>query len=112
LNKGDIIDNEYAGLSNGRQIVHDLVGAGSAITPSVKGPGAAEGAVPGTPPGEFDGGAGIEHADEIFAPVPQQVARRMNLVQAGDHTGGRPFSIARDGAGDLCESRPVFFDGR
>src|SRR6266496_1513310 len=84
LHKGDIVDDEDPGFADPTQILNDPLGAQQAIAAAVKGPGAAERAVPRTAARKLDRGAGIEHADEILAAMAQQIARRQQLVERMD----------------------------
>ena len=74
LDERHVVDDEDARLADRRQLVHGGLGRLDAVAPPVKRPGAAERAIPGAAPAELDRGAGVEHADEILAPMPQQVA--------------------------------------
>src|SRR4029077_9451269 len=98
LHEGDIIDDEDARLADPLQILDDPLRAQQAIAAPVKCPGAAERAVPRTAARELDRGARIEHADEIFAPVAQQVARWQQIIERTDKPGRRPFAVHRDRA--------------
>ena len=60
------------------QLVGGRFGALDPIAAAVESPRAAKRTVPGAAPAELDGGTRVEHADEVLAAVPQQVA------------GGRP----------------------
>jgi hypothetical protein len=49
-----IWEHFWDGLLQPRQLVGDDLGARGAVAAAIEGPGAAEGAVPGTAPGELD----------------------------------------------------------
>src|SRR5439155_23600127 len=59
LHEGDIIDDEDAGLADPSQILDHPLGAQQAIAAAIKGPGAAERAIPRAAARELDRGAGI-----------------------------------------------------
>src|SRR5262249_12805526 len=99
--EGDIIDDEDAGLADGGEIGDDLLRAAQAIGAAIEGPGAAEGAVPGTAARELDRGTGIERAEEIFAAMAQQVACRAQRVETLDEGGRRALAREADGSGHL-----------
>ena len=69
LYESDIVDHEDARFPNRAKVLDDALWADQAIAAAVKGPGAAEGAVPWTPPRELDRGTRIECAQKIFPAV-------------------------------------------
>src|SRR4029077_2602216 len=93
LQKGDIVDDEDPGLTDRSQILDRSLWADQPIASAVKGPGAAEGAIPRTAARKLDGGAGIERAEEIFAAMAQQIARRHQIIQRVDEGGRRGLSL-------------------
>ena len=98
MHKGHIIDDEYAGFANLSQLRGHNLGTDAAIGAAIKRPSAAESAVPRTATREFDRCAGIECADEIFAPMPQQIAGRTDFVEALHKAGRGSFALLRDHA--------------
>src|ERR1051326_6307719 len=92
MHKGDIVDDENSRLADLPQILDDALRAQQAIAAPVKGPGAAERAVPRTAAREFDRGARVENADKIFSPVPQQIARRQQLIERMHKAGRRTLA--------------------
>src|SRR6516162_3236507 len=66
LHECDVVDDEHTRLADRPEVLDDALRADRAIAAPVKGPGAAEGAVPGAAPRELDRGAGVERAEEIF----------------------------------------------
>src|SRR5262249_37192021 len=66
LDERDVVDDEGARLPDRSEVLDHALGAAQPVAAAVERPGAAERAVPRAAAGEFDRGAGIEHADEIF----------------------------------------------
>src|SRR6516164_362762 len=81
LYKGDVVDDEDTRLADRPEILDDAVRTDDAIAAAVEGPSAAKGAVPWAASREFDRGAGIERAQEIFPAMAQQVACRHQIVE-------------------------------
>ena len=81
------------------------------IAAAIEGPGTAERAVPRTAAREFDRGARIKLADEIFAAVAHQVARRPEMSRSATKPGGGPSPAVGDGAGDFGDGATVVGDG-
>ena len=100
LHKGDVVDDKDAGLADRAEILDDALRADQPVAAAVKGPGAAEGAVPRAAARELDRGAGIERAEKIFAAMAQQVARRHQIVERMDKAGRRAFAGRGDRAGN------------
>ena len=98
MHKGDVVDDKDAALADLPQIFDNPLGAQQTVAAPVKGPGAAERAVPGAAAREFDRRARVEDADKIFAPVPQQIARRQQLIERMDKAGWRPLAGSRNRA--------------
>src|SRR5262249_22322089 len=99
LDEGDVVDDEDSRLLDSVELLgHDLRARG-AVASAVEGPCAAEGAVPGTAPRELDRCARVERADEVLAPVAQQLAGGTELVQAVDEARRRPLSFRGDRPG-------------
>ncbi len=96
VNERHIIDNENAGFADRPQILDDPLGADQPIAATVKGPGAAERTIPRAAAREFDRRARVEGADEIFAAVSQQIARRGQLIKRMNKDGRRPFALGGD----------------
>ena len=108
MDKGDVVDDEDPGFTNAAQILDDPLRADQPIAAPVKGPGAAERAIPRAAAGEFDRGARIKDADKILAPMAQQVARRHDFVERMDEARRRPFAGGGDRAGDRGRVIPGF----
>ena len=77
-----------------------------AVAAAVEGPGAAEGAVPGTAAGELDGRGRVHHPDEVFAPPPAQMpgrrwSSRLCTIAAGGPA--RP-GVTAPGTSDMARS--------
>src|SRR5262249_8687186 len=81
------------------------------IAAAIEGPGAAERAVPRATAREFDRGAGVEHADEIFAAVAQEVACGADLFEALDEATPGALPVRGDGTGHLRDCARVAGDG-
>ena len=77
------------------QLVGGRLGALDPVAAAVEGPGAAERAIPGAAPAELDRGARVEHADEVLAAMPQQVAGGDQVVEVLDEARGRPVAVRR-----------------
>src|SRR5262245_5971048 len=99
LDERDVVDDEGARLGDGGEILDHALRAAQPIAAAVERPGAAERAVPRAAAGELDRGAGIEHADEIFAALAHEVARGRDLVEVLDKAGAGTFAVGGDGAG-------------
>src|SRR6185437_7782531 len=84
VDEGDIVDDEDARLLDHAEVVDDVLRADLAIGAAIECPGAAEGAVPWTAARKLDRGAGIDGAEEIFAPMPQQMPCRPQGVEIVD----------------------------
>src|SRR5215469_13050661 len=76
------------------------------IAAAVKGPGAAERAVPRAAAREFDRGARVERAKKIFPPVAQQVAGRHQIVERMDKARRRALGHGGNGTRDRGHIRP------
>ena len=78
-----------------------------AVAAPVERPGAAERAVPGAAARELDRRGRIEHADEVLAPVGQQIARRRS-ARPGSRTfsGGGPSPARVTTPGQRVQARP------
>ena len=72
LQEGDIADNKDAGLANRPQILDRAIRADQPVASAVKGPGAAEGAIPRTAARKFDRGA-IERVKNMLAAMVQEI---------------------------------------
>jgi hypothetical protein len=107
LNEGDVIDNEDAGLPDAAQVINDGLRTADAIRAAIKGPGAAERAVPWAASSKFDGCARIEDTDEVRAPVTEQIPRRAMVVEVLKHSNRRSFASRRHGAWHESQ-RPAF----
>lgn len=107
LNKGDIVDNEDPGLAYSAQIVCNGFGCTDSIAAPVEGPGAAKRTVPWTAAAEFNRGAGVEHADEIFSAMPHQVAGGSVVVEVLEHPDWRPLACGGDGTRHTSKSADV-----
>ena len=84
LDERDVVDDEDAGLANLRQLVGGGFGALDPVAAAVERPGAAERAVPGAAARKLDRGTRVEHADEVLAAMPQQVAGGNQIVEVLD----------------------------
>ncbi len=91
LDKGDVIDDEDSGLLDPREVLDGPLRAQLAVAPTIKGPGAAKGAIPEAAAGELDRSTGVEDADEVAPPVA-------GWASVLTHFGG----ASRD-----CSKRPV-----
>jgi hypothetical protein len=111
LDEGDIIDDESARLADGGEILDHAFRADQPIAAAVESPGATERAVPWTPAREFNRGAGIEHADEIFAALAHEIARRPDLVEVLDEARPGALALGGDGAGHFGDCVTVARDG-
>src|SRR5260370_34784052 len=77
------------------------------VAAAIERPGAAERTVPWAPAREFDRGAGVEHADEIFAAVAHEIARGPDFVEVLDESPPRTLAVPGDGAGHFSERAAV-----
>jgi len=93
LDKGDVIDDEDPGLLDPREVLDGSLRAQLAVAPTIKGPGAAEGAIPGTAAGELDRSTGVEDADEVATPVAEQLTGRVQLIEAVHEDRRRAASL-------------------
>src|SRR5271169_541579 len=106
MDKGDVVDDEDPGFTNAAQILDDPLRANQPIAAPVKGPSAAERAIPRAAAGEFDRGARIKDADKILAPMAQQVARRHDFIERMDEGRRRPLAGGGDSAGNGSRVAP------
>ena len=104
--EGDIVDDEDAGLGDRGELGGDPLRGFEPVAAVVEGPGAAEGAVPGTAAGELDRGRRVERADEIAAAMAKQVPRRKERVEIVDEDRPRPLALRRDRARHGGERAP------
>jgi len=91
LQEGDIVDDEDAGLTDRSQILDRSLWADQPIASAVKGPGAAEGAIPRTAARKLDGGAGIERAEKIFPAMAQQRRAGIKSFSSGRSRAAGPL---------------------
>ena len=106
LDEGDVVDDEDARLPDRRQLLDHALGADQPVAAAVERPGAAERAIPRTAARELDRGGRIEDADEILAPMTQQVARRAAARRGrGRSCGGGPSPSAVTAPGTLATAR-------
>src|SRR6185436_19797047 len=75
LDEGHVVHDEDVRLADTREILPRRFRGALAVAAPVEGPRAAERAVPRAAAGELDGGAGVEHADEVLVAAPAEVAR-------------------------------------
>jgi len=111
LNEGDIINDENARLRDRSQVLDYAFRVEQPIAAAIEGPGAAERAVPRATAREFDRGAGVERADEIFAAVAQEVACRPDLFKMLDEARPRALPVGSDGARHFGNCAKVARDG-
>src|SRR5262249_51515326 len=111
LNECDIINDENARLRDRSQVLDYAFRVEQPIAAAIEGPGAAERAVPRATAREFDRGAGVERADEIFAAVAQEGAGRADLFEVPPEAGARALPLCRDGPRHLCKCATVARDG-
>ncbi len=111
VNERDIVDDENARLADSGKILDHAFRVEQPIAAAVEGPGAAKRAVPRATPREFDRGARVEQANEIFAAVAHQIARGPDLFEALDKAGPRTLAIGGDGAGHLGDGAAIARDG-
>ena len=74
LDERHVIDDEHAGLLDASQVLDRPLGADRAVAAAVKGPGAAERAIPGAAARELDRSAWIERAHEVPAAMTEDRA--------------------------------------
>ncbi len=110
LDERDVVDDEGARLLDGGEILDHAFRADEPVAAAIEGPGAAERAVPWAPAREFDRGAGVEHADEIFAAMAHEIARGPDLVEVIDETRPRTLAVGGDGAGHFRDCAAVARD--
>ena len=103
VNEGDVIDDKDARLADRAQILDDPLRADETIGAAVKRPGAAERTIPRTAARKLDRCARVEHAEKIFSPMPQQVARRQQRVERMNKAGRRAFALCRYRARNIGE---------
>src|SRR4029078_13058237 len=95
LNEGDVIDDEDSRLTHAAQVINDGFGAARKIAAGVERPGAAEGAVPWTAPRKFDRRARIEHTNEVFATVAEQIPGGPMVIEVIEHSNRCPLARGR-----------------
>src|SRR5262249_40581694 len=95
MDEGDIIDDEHAGFANGREIFEDALRADQAIASAIKGPGAAERAIPRTATREFDRSGWIKNADKVFSRVPEEIPPWLLTVELLNYPRRRPLAVRR-----------------
>ena len=105
LDERDVVHEEDVGLADARQVLGRRLRRRLAVAPAVEGPGAAEGAVPGTAARELGGGAGIEDADEVLVAPAHEVARGRVAVEVVEERRARPRPVARHHARQRLEPR-------
>ncbi len=105
LNERNVVDDEHSVFLDTRKVFGSNFCAQFAVIAAVKRPSAAEGAVPGTTARKFDRGAGIEHADEVFPPPGQHIARRLCGIQVLYTPRSGPVTI---NAGDTRQGAELF----
>src|SRR5262249_18713420 len=71
-----VVDDEHARFRDAAHVLDGRFRREPAVAAAVECPGAAERAVPGTASRELDGGGRVQHADEVLAAAPGEVARR------------------------------------
>src|SRR6202048_3308688 len=89
LHEGDIVNDKHPRFADRPEILDDASRADQTVAATIKGPGAAKGAVPWATPRELDRGAGIEGTEKIFAAVAQQVAGRHQVIEGNGKGRGR-----------------------
>src|SRR6476646_1069173 len=94
------------------QLGHCLFRTDHPIAATVEGPGAAEGAIPGTAPRKLDRGAGVQDSDEILAPVPDQISCRTYIVEALDELWRRAFPVEGHNPWNVGDRLAVVLQGQ
>src|SRR5262249_62211342 len=90
MNERDVVNNENTRLADGGEILDHAFGAAQPIAAAIERPGAAERAVPWATSGKFDRGAGVEHADEIFAAGAPAIPPRPHPAHLPPQNSPRP----------------------
>ena len=112
LHEGDIVDDEDTRLADRAKILDDALRADHPVAAAVKGPGAAEGAVPRAASRELDRGARIERAEKIFAGGGAAGRAPASGHRANGQTpGGGPSPAAVTAPGTAATSRPASIGG-
>lgn len=107
LDERDIVYEKDTGFGNPFEVLYDRLATPCSMTSPVKRPGAAKRAVPRAAPGELDRRAGIQHPDEIFPAVPQQISCRLYVIQTVHKSRRRPVALKGHASGHGPKSRPV-----
>src|SRR3984893_16649383 len=103
LHEGDVVDDEDTRFADRPKILDDTLRADHPVAATVKGPGAAEGAVPRAAPRELDRGARIERAEKIFPAMAQKVTRRHHVIERMDKARRRPLARRGDRTRHRCD---------
>ena len=111
LDERDVINIDSARLADAGEILDHAFRAEQPIAATVESPGAAEGAIPWAPAREFDGGARIEHADEIFSALAHEIARGPDFVEVLDEARPRALALGGHGTGYFDDCAAVARDG-
>src|SRR5262249_11046217 len=96
LDERDIVDDEDPGFLNRSEFIRGRFGRLDSITPTVKRPGAAKGAIPGAAPAELDRGARIKNPDEVFRAMSKGTGGGAEFIQVATKCRWRPSSRLRD----------------
>jgi hypothetical protein len=107
LDEGDIVDDEHPRLADGGEILDHPFRADRPIAAAIERPGAAERAIPRASARELNRCAGVQDADEIFAAMAHEIARRPHLVEMLDEGRSWPLAVGSDGAGHLGDGAAV-----
>src|SRR5712691_11666598 len=96
MNERHVIDDKHVGLSDAGQVFYHCLWSVLPVAATIKGPGAAEGTVPGTATRELNGCTGIYSPHKILVPLPYQITRREMLIQTVEQQGRGTYAFQSD----------------
>src|SRR5262249_22569372 len=103
MDERDVVDEEHVRLGDPGEGFDGGLRRRLAVAPAVEGPRAAERAVPGAPPRELGGGAGIQHADEVLVAAAAEVPRGREAIEVVQQGRARPGAVPGHDTGQALE---------
>ena len=108
LNECYVVHDKNSRLADLCQFLDRALRCLHAVVATIERPRTAKDAVPRTAPAELDGSRRIKLADKIFPAMPNEIARRQEIIQRFHEGWRRPAMIECYAARHLPQVRPIF----
>src|SRR5947208_15840544 len=108
LNEGYVVHDKNSRFADLRQFLDCALRRLHAVVATIERPRTAKNTVPWTAPAELDGSSRIELAYKIFPAMPNDIARRQEIIQRFHEGWRRPAMIECYAARHFPQVRPIF----